>query len=97
MKLRKHFRTSESNIDLLVADFTNNRIVNKDVFFSYCVNERLNKLSKQYDDKFDKISSFVIRNYNHTDLPMNIMTKMIMSITKITNALNKGLISLLGR
>lgn len=97
MNLRKHFRVLSSNIDLISLDFTSNRIVNKEAFFNYCVNERLNLLSEKYDEKFDRISNFIIRNYNHTDLPINLLSKMVLSITRITNALNKGLISIISR
>ena len=95
MRIRKHFRTSSSTIDLLVLDMVSNRIVNREVFFNYCVNDRLNKLNDQYDKKLDKFVTYVILNYNYYDLPLDCVSRMIMSITKVTNALTKGIISIL--
>ena len=97
MKVRKHFRTSSSVIDLLILDITSNRVVNKDTFFNYCVNERLDMLSRKYDEKLDKISSFVIMNCNYDSLPIDCLSRMILSLSKVTNALSKGIISILGK
>ena len=97
MKVRKHFRTSSSMIDLIILDVVSNRVVNKDTFFNYCVNERLNVLSARYDEKLDKISSFIIMNCNFANLPVDCLSRMILSLSKITNALTKGIISILGK
>lgn len=97
MRVRRHFRTSSSVIDLLILDVVSNRVVNKEAFFNYCVNIRLEKLSKQYDDKLNKISSYIIMHCNYANLPLECLTKMVMSLSKVTNALTKGLISILGK
>ena len=97
MKIRKHFRTSSSVIDLLILDVVSNRVVNKETFFNCCVNERLEMLSKKYDDKLDKISSFIIMNCSYNNLPVECLSKMIMSLSRVTNALTKGIFSILSK
>lgn len=95
MKVRKHFRTSMSTIDYIIMDFSMNRISNKDVYLKYCVNNRLNLLNKQYDEKLDKILTFIITRCSYDNMPIDIISKCIMSITKVTNALSKGFVSIL--
>ena len=97
MKIRKHFRVSSATIDLLSLDLVSNRIVNKEVFFNYCVNERLEKLNNLYDEKIDLITSYIIRNYNHDNLPLEALSRIVFSVTKITSVLTKGLISIISK
>lgn len=97
MRVRKHFRTSSSVIDLIILDVVSNRVVNKDTFFNYCVNDRLEYLSEKYDDKLNKITSFIIMNCNYASLPLDSLSRLILSLSKVTNALTKGLISILGK
>ena len=95
MKVRKHFRTSIPTIDYIIMDFSMNRISNKEVYLRYCVNNRLNMLNKQYDEKLDKILTFIISRCSYDNMPIDIISKCIMSLSKVTNALSKGFISLL--
>ena len=95
MKIRKHFRTSIPTIDYIIMDFSMNRISNKEVYLRYCVNNRLNMLNKQYDEKLDKILTFIISRCSYDNVPIDIISKCIMSLSKVTNALSKGFISLL--
>ena len=95
MKIRKHFRTSIPTIDYIIMDFSMNRISNKEVYLRYCVNHRLNMLNKQYDEKLDKILTFIISRCSYDNMPIDIISKCIMSLSKVTNALSKGFISLL--
>lgn len=95
MKIRKHFRTSIPTIDYIIMDFSMNRISNKEVYLRYCVNNRLNMLNKQYDEKLDKILTFIISRCSYDNMPIDIISKCIMSLSKVTNALSKGFISLL--
>ena len=95
MKIRKHFRTSIPTIDYIIMDFSMNRISNKEVYLRYCVNNRLNILNKQYDEKLDKILTFIISRCSYDNMPIDIISKCIMSLSKVTNALSKGFISLL--
>ena len=76
-------------------DFSMNRISNKEVYLRYCVNNRLNMLNKQYDEKLDKILTFIISRCSYDNMPIDIISKCIMSLSKVTNALSKGFISLL--
>lgn len=97
MKLRKHFRTSESVIDLIVSDFSYSRISDKEIYFRYCVDKRIQLLSERYDNKIDKILSFIILNCSYDNLPLQSLAKIIMSLSKVTNILSKGFISLLSK
>ncbi len=97
MKLRKHFRTSISVIELIESDFSYSRISNKDVYFKYCVNKRIQLLSERYDRKIDKILSFIILHCNYDDLPIQSLSKVILSLSKVTNILTKGFLALLNK
>ena len=54
MRVRRHFRTSSATIDYIIADFSLNRITNKETYFMLCVNDRLNKLNQEYSDSLKK-------------------------------------------
>lgn len=97
MKLKKHFRTSESVIDLIVSDFSYSRISDRDIYFRYSVDKRVQLLSERYDLKIDKILSFIILNCNYDNLPLHSLAKIIMSLSKVTNILSKGFVSLLSK
>lgn len=95
MRVRKHFRTSKSTIDYILADFSLNRISNKETYFMICVNDRLNKLNLEYNNRIDKILNFIIRKCNYTNLPIESIARIMYSISKVTNALSKGILSLI--
>lgn len=95
MKVKKHFRTSSSNINLIISDFSFSRIGDKDIYLRYCVNQRIEKLSQQYDNKLDNILSYIITSCNYDNLPLDCLSRIIMSLSKITNALSKGFMSLI--
>lgn len=97
MKLKKHFRTSESVIDLIVSDFSYSRISDRDIYFRYSVDKRVQLLSERYDLKIDKILSFIILNCSYDNLPLHSLAKIIMSLSKVTNILSKGFVSLLSK
>lgn len=95
MKVRKHFRTSVATIDYIISDFGFNRIVNKDIYFRFCVNKRMHQLNEQYDQKLDKILDFLITHCDYDDLPLDCLSKIILSLSRVTNALSKGFISII--
>lgn len=95
MRVRRHFRTSKSTIDYIIADFSLNRISNKNTYFMICVNDRLNKLNEEYNHRIDKILNFIIRKCNFTDLPIDSIARVMYSISKVTNALTRGILSLI--
>lgn len=97
MRVRKHFRTSTSIVDLIVSDFSYSRISDRDIYFKYCVDKRIELLSERYDAKIDKILSFIILNCNYDNLPLHSLAKIIMSLSKVTNILSKGFISLISK
>lgn len=96
MKIRKHFRTSPSTIDYIIADFNFNRISDKNVYFRYSVNKRMELLHKNYDDKLDKILSFIILHCDYDNMPVDSLAKIALSLAKVTNILSKGFISVIG-
>ena len=95
MKVRKHFRTSSSTINYIISDFNLNRIIDKDLYFKNCVTRRMVELSDEYDQKLDKILSFIIIHCDFDKMPMQFITQIILSLSKVTNALSKGFMSIM--
>lgn len=95
MKIRKHFRTTTSTIDYIISDFSLNRIGDKDRYLKYCVDNRIKLLHNQYDEKLDKILSFIILRCDYDNMPIESISRIVLSISKITNVLSKGFISLI--
>lgn len=94
MKIKK-FRTSSATIDYIIADFTLNRLSDKNVYFMKCVGERINRLNSEYNEKVNKILDFIIMHCNYSDLPIDIISRIIYSLSKITNAISKGILSII--
>lgn len=94
MKIKK-FRTSSATIDYIIADFTLNRISNRDICFMKCVGDRINRLSDEYNAKVDKILNFIIMHCDYSNLPIDIISKIIYSLSKVTNAVTKGILSII--
>ena len=95
LRVRKHFRTSIVTIDYIISDFSFNRISNKEVYLKYCVNKRIQKLNEDYDKKLDKILNFIILHCDYDNMPMNALSKVILSLSHVTNVLSKGFIALI--
>jgi hypothetical protein len=95
MNIRKHFRTSNATIDYIISDFSFNRISDKDIYFKYCVNKRIEQLNKNYDEKIDKILSFIILNCDYDNMPLHCLAKITLSLSKVTTAISKGFINLI--
>lgn len=95
MKVRKHFRTSQATIDYILADLSLNRISNKETYFMICVGDKLNKLNDEYQKKVDDILCDIIKYCNFANYPVKSIAKLMYSVSKVTNALAKGLISIL--
>ena len=97
MNVRKHFRMSNATIDLIVADIVSNKIVSREICFNHCVLDRLDKLNNQYEQKLDKILTYIISHCSYANLPIDCLSKIIFSLSKVTNALVKGLVSVIGK
>lgn len=95
MKVRKHFRTTSATIDYIITDFNLNRIVDKDVYFKNCVTKKMIELSDDYDKKIDKVLSYLIIYCDFEKMPLDTVSKIISSLSKVTNALSKGFMSIL--
>ena len=91
MKLRKHFRTHSATIDLLILDFSMNKISNKDKYLRECIERRIEMLNNRYDKKVDKIITFIIKYFNTDDLPIETISRLIYSLSKVVNSLTKGI------
>lgn len=95
MRVRKHFRTSSSTIDYILADFNFNRISDKNIYFRYCVNKRMELLHSNYDSKLDRILSYIILHCDYDNMPVESLAKIALSLAKVTNVLAKGFISVI--
>lgn len=95
MRVRSHFRTSSSTIDYIIADFNFSRISDKDIYFRYCVNKRMELLHSNYDNKLDKILSFIILHCAYDNMPVESLAKIALSLAKVTNILSKGFMSVI--
>lgn len=95
MNLNKHYRTSTQTIQDILLDIGLNPIYDKDSFFIDKVQERIDKLNKQYDTKLDKILNIIILNYSFENLPVETLSRIMMSTNKIITTMSKGLLSLL--
>lgn len=95
MNINKHYRTSTQTIQDILLDIGLNPIYDKDSFFIDKVQERIDKLNKQYDTKLDKILNIIILNYSFENLPVGTLARIMMSTNKIITTMSKGLLSLL--
>ena len=95
MNINKHYRTSTQTIQDILLDIGLNPIYDKDSFFIDKVQERIDKLNKQYDTKLDKILNIIILNYSFENLPVETLSRIMMSTNKIITTMSKGLLSLL--
>lgn len=95
LDIEQEFCTSSAIIDYIIADFSLNRISDRENYFMRCVNDRVNMLSKEYNDKVDKILNYIILHFDYSNYPIESITKIIYSLSKITNAVSKGILSLI--
>lgn len=95
MRVRRHFRTSIATIDYLITDISLNTIRDKEAYLKYCINKRMHKLNETYDNKLDRILKFLIKKCDYDNMPLESITKIIMSLSKVTNVLSKGFISVI--
>ena len=95
MNINKHYRTSTQTIQDILLDIGLNPIYDRDSFFIDKVQERIEKLNKQYDTKLDKILNIIILNYSFENLPVDTLARIMMSTNKIITTMSKGLLSLL--
>lgn len=93
--IRKHFRTDSATIDHIYSDFSYNRITNKDEYIRYIVNNRIDILNKNYNIKLDRILNFIIINCRYDNLPIDSILKIIKSLSRITDVLSKGFLSII--
>ena len=94
MKVKK-FRTSSATIDYIIADFTLNRISNREMCFMKCVGDRITRLSDEYNAMVDKVLNFIILHCDYSNLPIEIISRIIYSLSKVTNAVTKGILSII--
>ena len=97
MKIRKHFRTSPTTIDYIVSNFNLTRISDNDKYFKYIVNKRIMELNKSYDEKLDKLLTYIIKYCRYDNIPVQSLSRIILSLSKITNTLSKGFLSIISK
>ena len=94
MEVKDYFKTSEAT-DYIIADLTLNKISNKETYFFMCVNDRIEKLNREYNNKIEKILNFIILHCNYSNLPLQVISKIIYSLSKVTSAVTKGILSII--
>ena len=67
------FTLSESTADYIIADLTLNKIVDKKTQYYKCVNERIDKLNREYSDRVDKILNLIILHCDFSNMPIKII------------------------
>jgi hypothetical protein len=95
LEIRDYFKTSEATTDYIIADLTLNKISNKEIYFYKCVNERIEKLNNEYNGRVEKILNFIILHCDYSNLPLQTISKIIYSLSKVTNAVTKGILSII--
>lgn len=92
--VKEQFSTNDATIDYIIADLTQNAISNRGAYFYICVNDRIEKLNKEYNEKIDKMLNFIILYCDYSDLPLHTISKIIYSLSKVTSAVTKGILSI---
>ena len=92
MKLRKLFRTSPKTINDIILDFTSNRVYDRHQCLLECVNERINKLNAEYEKYINMYLDYIILKCKFNDLPLPAISKIILSLSKVTTAITKGIL-----
>ena len=95
MEVKDYFKTSEATTDYIIADLTLNKISNKETYFYKCVSDRVEKLNNEYNNKVEKILNFIILHCDYSNLPLQTISKIIYSLSKVTNAVTKGILSII--
>jgi len=95
LKIRKHFRTDTSVVDYIITDLNVN-IVNKEDCLDRCVAERITKLNNEYNRQLDRVITYIILRCDFEDLPIQAISKITLSLTKVMDIMNKGFISIIG-
>lgn len=95
MRVKKHFRTSVATTEHIIADFSYNIIIDRDGYFLKCVGDRINLLSNEYNSKVDKILNFIILSCEYSNMPLTIISKIVYSLSKVTTAVSKGIMSII--
>ena len=95
MEVKDYFKMSEATTDYIIADLTLNRISNKENCFYKCVNDRVEKLNDEYNNRVEKILNFIILHCDYSNLPLQTISKIIYSLSKVTNAVTKGILSII--
>lgn len=95
IEVKDYFKTSDATVDYIIADLTLNKISNKEIYFYKCVNDRVEKLNNEYNNKVEKLLNFIIFHCNYSDLPLHTISKIIYSLSKVTNAITKGILSII--
>lgn len=95
MRIKRHFRTDPAIVDYIIADLNLNKI-NKEECLLKCMTERINLVSKIYDEKLDKVITFMIVKCNFDNMPINIIGRIMKSLTKVMGVINKGFLSIIG-
>lgn len=96
MRVRRHFRTSSATINLIICDLNLNRISNKETYLRICVNDRIERLHIAYDNKIDKLLSFLVVHFTIDTMPVESLSKIALSLAKVTNILSKGFLAVIG-
>ena len=95
IEVEDYFITSEATTDYIIADLTLNRISNREMYFYKCVNERVDKLNNEYNLRVEKLLNYIILHCEYSNLPLHTISRLIYSLSKVTNAITKGILSII--
>ena len=55
------------------------------------------ELNKSYDEKLDKLLTYIIKYCRYDNIPVQSLSRIILSLSKITNTLSKGFLSIISK
>lgn len=93
--IKDYFKTNEATTDYIIADLTLNKISDRETYFYKCVSDRVDKLNNEYNNKVEKMLNYIILHCEYNNLPLQVISKIIYSLSKVTNAVTKGILSII--
>lgn len=91
----KKFNMSCATLKYIDADFSRNIMSNKEAYLLECANNRINEVNNEYNQRVDNILNYIILRYDYRNMPLDIIAKILRSVSKVTNTMLKGILSII--